>query len=147
MAEPQRVWMYEHPNIDSGHISGAQRLANGNTLICAGETGRLVEVTPKGEVAWDFLSPLRGDVRGGPRGPRGPRGADAGDGRPRGDGVSDDRPAGGPPAGGGPRGLGPGGRGGPGGLDFGLFRATRYAESFAGVLAVRAKARPATESK
>ncbi|MCC6409040.1 MAG: aryl-sulfate sulfotransferase, partial [Planctomycetes bacterium] len=58
---PQRVWTYEHPNIDSGHISGAQRLANGNTLICAGETGRLVEVTPKGEVAWDFLSTLRGD--------------------------------------------------------------------------------------
>jgi hypothetical protein len=51
-----------------GHISGAQRLPNGNTLICAGETGRVLERTPAGEVAWEYLNPFGGEVpaRGGP---------------------------------------------------------------------------------
>ncbi|MFC1765502.1 DUF1566 domain-containing protein [Planctomycetota bacterium] len=35
-------------------ISGAQRLANGNTLICAGTTGRLFEVTSDGAMVWDY---------------------------------------------------------------------------------------------
>lgn len=37
--------------------SGAQRLPNGNTLICAmnwGDTGRIFEVTPDGEIVWDY---------------------------------------------------------------------------------------------
>jgi len=41
----------------SRYISGAQRLPNGNTLICEGSKSRLFEVTPAGEVVWDFVNP------------------------------------------------------------------------------------------
>jgi hypothetical protein len=129
------VWTYTDPGISSGHISGAQRLANGNTLICVGETGRVVEVTKDGEVAWDYLNPLGGDApMGGPGGFRG--------GPPDGPGGP---PDGQDPAGGrrGP----PPGRGGPGGgprgrmdMQHGLFRAPRYAPDYPGL----AKLAPAT---
>jgi len=48
----------------SGHISGAQRLPNGNTLICEGASGRVFEVTPAGEVAWEWISPVTHVVDG-----------------------------------------------------------------------------------
>ena len=41
----------------SPYISGAQRLPNGNTLICEGGKARLFEVTADGEVVWDFVNP------------------------------------------------------------------------------------------
>jgi hypothetical protein len=41
--------------------SGQQRLPNGNTLITESDGGRLVEVTPKGEIAWEFLNPVRAE--------------------------------------------------------------------------------------
>jgi len=41
----------------SGFISGAQRLPNGNTLICEGGKHHLFEVTPDKEVVWDFVFP------------------------------------------------------------------------------------------
>jgi len=37
---------------------GAERLPNGNTLICEGYEGRLFEVTPMGEVVWEYISPF-----------------------------------------------------------------------------------------
>ena len=40
------------------HISGAQRLANGNTLICSGTEGRFFEVTPDGEIVWEYTNPF-----------------------------------------------------------------------------------------
>lgn len=49
-AEPKKSFF-------SPYISGAQRLANGNTLICEGSKARLFEVTPTGEVVWDFVNP------------------------------------------------------------------------------------------
>jgi len=48
----------------SGHISGAERLAGGNVLIAEGTSGRLFEVTRRGEVVWEWISPFiatRGD--------------------------------------------------------------------------------------
>ena len=36
------------------NISGAQRLPNGNTLICDGPNGRLFEVTSGGETVWEY---------------------------------------------------------------------------------------------
>ena len=39
-------------------ISGAQRLPNGNTLICEGPRGRVFEVTRDGEIVWEYLSPF-----------------------------------------------------------------------------------------
>ena len=37
---------------------GAERLFNGNTLITEGATGRLFEVTPAGEVVWEYINPF-----------------------------------------------------------------------------------------
>jgi len=42
----------------SRYISGAQRLPNGNTLICEGGKMHLFEVTPEKEVVWDFVNPF-----------------------------------------------------------------------------------------
>jgi hypothetical protein len=42
----------------------AQRLANGNTLICESDRGRAFEVGPGGEVVWSWLNP---DTQGGRR--------------------------------------------------------------------------------
>ena len=37
-------------------ISGAQRLQNGNTLICSGTNATIFEVTPQKEVVWKFVN-------------------------------------------------------------------------------------------
>jgi hypothetical protein len=39
-------------------ISGAERLPNGNTLICEGSAGRLFEVTANKEVVWEYINPF-----------------------------------------------------------------------------------------
>ena len=41
----------------SANISGAQRLWSGNTLICEGNRGCLFEVTPDGEIVWEYVNP------------------------------------------------------------------------------------------
>ena len=41
----------------SPFISIAQRLPNGNTMIDEGATGRVFEVTPRGEIVWEYRSP------------------------------------------------------------------------------------------
>ncbi|MBP2641000.1 MAG: hypothetical protein H6Q66_1951 [Firmicutes bacterium] len=66
------VWQYTpneagylHP-VDSNRfyspfISGAQRLPNGNTLITEGSGGRVIEVTAKHELVWEYISPYWGE--------------------------------------------------------------------------------------
>ena len=44
----------------SQNISGAQRLQNGNTLVCQGTTGTFFEVTPEGETVWKYVNPVTG---------------------------------------------------------------------------------------
>jgi len=39
-------------------ISGAQRLPNGNTLICYGTLGTFLEVTSTGTLVWKYLNPV-----------------------------------------------------------------------------------------
>ncbi len=59
------VWSYKAENsreFYSSQISGAHRLPNGNTLICAGVQGEFFEVTPHGETVWNYVNPV---VRGG----------------------------------------------------------------------------------
>jgi hypothetical protein len=59
------VWTYKAKNptdFYSSEISGAQRLPNGNTLICAGVRGIFFEVTPAGDKVWEYVDPV---VRGG----------------------------------------------------------------------------------
>jgi outer membrane protein assembly factor BamB len=56
----QVTWEYRGAPRDSFFstgISNAQRLPNGNTLICEGRPGRLFEVTPNCEIVWDYLNP------------------------------------------------------------------------------------------
>lgn len=53
------AWQYMDPapmNFFSPYISGAQRLPNGNTLITEGNFGRLFEVTPEGQLVWEYIS-------------------------------------------------------------------------------------------
>ena len=60
-AEP--VWVYTAAtpsDFFSRYISGAQRLPNGNTLICDGVHGTLFEVTPAGKTVWKYINPLAG---------------------------------------------------------------------------------------
>jgi hypothetical protein len=58
------VWSWQDHVVFSPFISGAHRLASGNTLVCAGPQGRLFEVTPAGEIVWDYRNPYHGDVPG-----------------------------------------------------------------------------------
>ncbi len=43
-------------------ISGAERLKNGDTLICNGVEGRFFEVTPDGTIVWQYLNPYPGPL-------------------------------------------------------------------------------------
>jgi len=52
------VWEYKDgKRFYSYFISSAQRLPNGNTLICEGAKGRIFEVTREGEIVWEYISP------------------------------------------------------------------------------------------
>jgi hypothetical protein len=56
------VWTYVAPKRSDFYgefISGADRLPNGNTIICVGPTGTIFEVTPDKEVVWKFLNPAK----------------------------------------------------------------------------------------
>jgi hypothetical protein len=115
---PKLVWQYIAPNrtdFYSNFISGAQRLPNGNTLVCSGANGRLFEVTADGQIVWQYTVSNVG--RGA--GPAGPGAAGA---------VAIGR------AGAAGRGaFGAGGMRGAGGGGFGggtmIFRAYRFAAS------------------
>ncbi|MHC4512065.1 MAG: aryl-sulfate sulfotransferase [Planctomycetota bacterium] len=58
-------WSYTAPNkheFYSPFVSGAQRLPNGNTLICSGWNGWIFEVTASGKTVWDYMN---ADASGG----------------------------------------------------------------------------------
>jgi hypothetical protein len=60
------VWTYTAPDsvsFWSSFISGAHRMANGNTFINEGARGRFFEVTKDGKIVWEYLNPYRGDIR------------------------------------------------------------------------------------
>ena len=55
------VWTYTAPtpsDFFARFISGAQRLPNGNTLICDGPDSTLFEVTPAGKTVWKYVNPM-----------------------------------------------------------------------------------------
>lgn len=59
------VWEYAAQPAESflsRFISSVERLPSGNTLICEGTTGRIFEVTPDGEIVWEYISPYVGGV-------------------------------------------------------------------------------------
>ena len=58
------VWQYA--GTDSGgsglsfrspYISAARRLPNGNTFIDEGSAGRFFQITPRGEIVWEYVNP------------------------------------------------------------------------------------------
>jgi len=49
----------------SSACSGAQRLPNGNTLICSAMQARIFEVTHEGEIAWEYINPYFGKIEFG----------------------------------------------------------------------------------
>lgn len=58
----EKVWEYAISGLDSfrffsHYVSSAQRLPNGNTMITEGAYGRIFEVTPEGEIVWEYVSP------------------------------------------------------------------------------------------
>ena len=69
LASKKIVWKYQEKReceFFSPRISNAQRLPNGNTLVCEGDFGRFFEVTVDGELVWEFVNPYFG---AGPTGP------------------------------------------------------------------------------
>ena len=61
-ATQEIVWSYtggDGKKLYAPLFGTAQRLPNGNTLIAESHYGRAVEVTPGGEVVWEFLNPAR----------------------------------------------------------------------------------------
>ena len=44
-------------------ISGATRLQNGNTFVCSGTDGKLLELSPSGEIVWEYRNPYSGELR------------------------------------------------------------------------------------
>ncbi|MBK5279092.1 MAG: aryl-sulfate sulfotransferase [Bacteroidia bacterium] len=60
------TWTYVAADTISFHssfISGSHRMKNGNTFINEGARGRFMEVTPDGEIVWEYLNPYRGDMQ------------------------------------------------------------------------------------
>ena len=69
----QIVWQYSGLNSDrpvwsffSSFISSARRLPNGNTLINEGMNGRIFQVTPAGEIVWEYVNPYYDRQKLGP---------------------------------------------------------------------------------
>jgi hypothetical protein len=72
----QPSWSYSEPEkFYSPFISGAQRLPNGDTLVCEGVKGRAFEVNREGKIVWDFWSPLGGEIEPSKTGGKAPANA------------------------------------------------------------------------
>src|SRR5262249_26655024 len=59
-APEQPVWRYIAPkksDFFAPLMAGAQRLPNGNTLVCTGYGGTIFEVTPKRSMVWKYVVP------------------------------------------------------------------------------------------
>lgn len=59
-ASDQPLWAFR-----SAFISSARRLPNGNTLIDEGMNGRFFQVTPAGEIVWEYVSPYFAETAAG----------------------------------------------------------------------------------
>lgn len=55
------TWTYPevfYESFYSQNVSGAQRLPNGNTLICEGASGDIFEINDEEEIIWKYVNPL-----------------------------------------------------------------------------------------
>ena len=63
--EPTWTYVADPPTDFYAQImSGAQRLPNGNTLVCAAPFGTFFEVTEAGETVWLYVNPTSGEKVG-----------------------------------------------------------------------------------
>ena len=55
-------WTYEdsmdNENFYSSILSSGQRLPNGNTLICDGDSGYFLEIDPLDNIVWEYINPV-----------------------------------------------------------------------------------------
>ena len=71
-------WTYDADGVNdvfAPFISSAYPMKNGNVLVNFGPQGKLIEVTPEGDVVWEYWSPYMGDATitdGSPPQPIGP---------------------------------------------------------------------------
>jgi len=54
----EQIWIYTKNNLWSTLLSNAQRLPNGNTLICSSDQGLFLEVTPEKDIVWQYKNYL-----------------------------------------------------------------------------------------
>ena len=55
----QIVSMYHTTDgFNSHHGSAVQRLPSGNTMVILARVGRMLEITPEGEVVWEYVNPV-----------------------------------------------------------------------------------------
>ena len=52
----EQIWRYE-TNFFAYYIGGAQRIKNGNTIICDGPEGKFLEITPEKMIIWEYTNP------------------------------------------------------------------------------------------
>ena len=55
-------WTYTAPtptDFYASNISGAQRLSNGNTLVCEGTKGKFFEIDPNENIVWEYINPVQ----------------------------------------------------------------------------------------
>ena len=71
----QIVWEYSGSDSDapewsfySSYISDVRRLPNGNSFIDEGMNGRFFQITPTGEIVWEYVSPYFSPMPVGPAG-------------------------------------------------------------------------------
>jgi len=57
MRTGRSVWTYSEPGFFSHGAGAQQRLPNGNTLITESDAGRVIEVSPDGQVVWEYVNP------------------------------------------------------------------------------------------
>ncbi|MGY6215966.1 hypothetical protein ACW73L_12470 [Methylolobus aquaticus] len=61
MPEPNVAWQYQtsaQQSLLTDFQAYGQRLPNGNTLFASSPMQHVIEVTPAGIVAWEFISPV-----------------------------------------------------------------------------------------
>jgi len=62
------VWSFggtEREPLFTHWLGCVQRLPNGNTLVTESSQGRILEVTPEGRIAWEYVNPHRAGDEGG----------------------------------------------------------------------------------
>ncbi len=57
--EPDHIYTSPIPtDFYSEFVSSAQRLPNGNTLICEGKPGHFFEINAEGNIVWEYINPV-----------------------------------------------------------------------------------------